>query len=515
MDQGRRLVLNTISGQVSFGVSAVIALFLASYVLGSLGKSTYGIWALVGSSFIYHSFLTMGLNSAVNRWVPIYLVKKDYDGINRVINTVLFFYLISGALLVVVVAILAYGFPYWFDVPPELHSESRIMVVVAGAGYVSLIVFNILPAVLSGLQRYDLLAASDITADVARLLGVIALFGSGLVITDGSRLIALAAVVAGCQLLRVGLKSVFAIRNYKHLKIGLSLARWQTFRSMIGYSVNTAFISFSQAIQNNSAVILVGALLGTAAVTEYFMPMMLTGVIASIVGQGSAAIKPAASKMEAEERPDHVQKLYLKSSKYALMILFPTTAFMIAFGEDVLQIWLKKGFGASAGTILAILAVSKLFSAWHRPAVMVIIGLGKHRFLGITTFAKAIFSIILGYILGGVFEFGVVGVAAGFAIPEIVLALFPLASYCCRMVGLRVRDEVKASVLPAILAALPVLAVTIGARLLVEPKSIGQLIGLVAVLAVPTLAGWWFIGFSQEERKRFAGMIPMPGRRSL
>lgn len=509
MDQGRRLVLNTISNQVSFGVNAVIAFFLARYVLDSLGKSTYGIWALVGSTFLYSNFLTMGLNSAINRFVPIYLVKNDHDGINRVINTALFFYLISGAVLVVSAAIVTAGFPFWFDIPPELQSASRKMVAVAAGGYLTLIVFNILPAVLSGLQRYDLLAVSDIAADVARMLGIVVLFGCGLVITDGSRLIALASVVTGCQVLRVGLKSAFALQKYRHLRIRLSLARWHTFRSMIGYSINTVFISLSQAIQSNAAVILIGAILDTSAVTEYVMPMLLTGVVGSIVFRGSAAIKPAASKMEAEERLDHIQKLYLMSSKYALMILFPLTVFMIAFGNNVLQIWLEEEYGASEGMILPILAVSTLFGCWHRPAVMVIIGLGKHRVFGAVTFAKAMLSLALGWILGRVFEFGVVGVAAGFAVPEIVLALFPLAHYCCRSVGIRVRDEVKASVSPAMLAALPMLAVTIGTRLMFEPTSIAQLIGLLVALAVPTLAGWWFIGLSREERARYSGMMSL------
>lgn len=96
MDQARRLVVNTISNVAALAVRLVIGFVLAPFVLHHLGQSTYGIWALTGSLFAYSSLLSLGLNSAVNRWVPLYLVEKNHEGINRVVNTTLVAYLIAA-----------------------------------------------------------------------------------------------------------------------------------------------------------------------------------------------------------------------------------------------------------------------------------------------------------------------------------------------------------------------------------------------------------------------------------
>ena len=69
---------NTIFNMATFAVEAVVNFFLISFFLGQLGEERYGIWALIGSIFQYRRMLTLGLNSAVNRYIPVYLAKGDF-----------------------------------------------------------------------------------------------------------------------------------------------------------------------------------------------------------------------------------------------------------------------------------------------------------------------------------------------------------------------------------------------------------------------------------------------------
>ncbi len=55
---------------------------------------------LIGSVFRYRMVLGLGLNSAINRRIPMYLAKDDEDGIRRVVSTALFFFSIIALVLV-------------------------------------------------------------------------------------------------------------------------------------------------------------------------------------------------------------------------------------------------------------------------------------------------------------------------------------------------------------------------------------------------------------------------------
>src|SRR4030042_1274014 len=96
----RRLVHNTFFNVVTLAAYAIVAFLLMRFFLRHLGKAEYGVWLLIGGSiFRYAPLLNLGLNSAINRYIPVYLAKGDEAGIQRVISTSLFFFAAVGTLL--------------------------------------------------------------------------------------------------------------------------------------------------------------------------------------------------------------------------------------------------------------------------------------------------------------------------------------------------------------------------------------------------------------------------------
>jgi len=89
----KRLIHNTVFNVVTLISNAVIGFFLVRFFIGQLGTARYGVWLLFGgAAFRYGGMLSMGLNSSVNRYIPVYLAKDNNEGIQRVVNTTLFFY---------------------------------------------------------------------------------------------------------------------------------------------------------------------------------------------------------------------------------------------------------------------------------------------------------------------------------------------------------------------------------------------------------------------------------------
>lgn len=502
MNQGKRLTVNTICNVSVLLIQVVLGFIIAPFILDHLGRSTYGIWSLTGSLLAYSQLLSLGLNSAVNRWIPIYLVQDNHDGVNRVVNTALVAYLVAGGALTIGVLILAWGFPYWFDVEPALHASARYVVLLAGSGFLFVIVFNVFSAVLSGFQRYDLMAISDIAGDLGRIAGIVVAFLSGFGI------VALALVTAAGHAVRNLLKMFFVRTQYPQLKIRLSLASWETFREMFGYSVNTLLYSCGGIIQSASAHTLIGLFLGTAAVTEYAMPAIVLNMLKQLVIRGTAAIKPATSKLDAENKLESVQKLYFAGTKYALLILLPSIGFLLAYSSTLMEVWLGEQYVAPMAGVLVTLSVASLVRLWHMPAFYVVVGLGKHRLFGLVTLWTAIGSVLSALIALYFFDAGVVGVAIAYAVPEVIAAIFVVMPYVCRIIGISVWDEVRECVVPAVLAMTPYFLILVVLRKNFSPESTLMLFVLIGALGIPILLGAWFLGLTKVERSRFLAMLP-------
>lgn len=502
MGQARRLILNTLSNVGALVVNSIVGILLAPFLLNELGQAAYGVWTLTGSLLAYSSLLSLGLNSAVNRWLPIHLVEGDQEGIDRVVSTILVAYGVAGVLLAVGTVVMTLGFPIWFSVPPELAQVSRVTVALVGAGFVVLIVLNVFGAVLSGIQRYDIIATADVGADLARAAGVVA------AVFAGFGLAAVALVTAAVTASRAIAKAWLALRAMPALDLSFASARWSAFREMLGYSINTLLYSSGQLIQRQTALVVVGLLLSAGAAAEYAVPLLVVSTVGQLVLRGSAAMKPAATHLDATRRADQVVRLYLSGTKYALLLVLPISGFLIVYAEELLRIWLGEGYMAASPGILVALAVGAVFRLWHLPAFYVVVGLGRHRGFGVLTIATGLLSIGLAVVLVRVWELGSLGVAVGFAASEVVVGLLLVTPYCCRAVEIRIWQEVREAVLPAVAATMP-FAIAIGlARHWWSPDSLAELAGLTLALGAAVVPGWWLWGFTSDEKRRFAGILP-------
>src|SRR5712675_3419421 len=77
-----------------FGVAfnIFIGFVLSPYVIRKLGPEGYGIWALLFSVIGYYGLLDFGFKSALIRYTALYRARGEFERINELINTILFYY---------------------------------------------------------------------------------------------------------------------------------------------------------------------------------------------------------------------------------------------------------------------------------------------------------------------------------------------------------------------------------------------------------------------------------------
>src|SRR4030042_7196700 len=126
----KRLVHNTFFNVAALLSNALIGFFLIRFFLSRLGEVQYGVWVLIGGSiYRYAPLLSIGFNSSINRYIPLFMAQNDNDGVQRVITTHLFFFIAVGLVLVIISLVVCFNVGSWFAIEPQLVRTAGILVL--------------------------------------------------------------------------------------------------------------------------------------------------------------------------------------------------------------------------------------------------------------------------------------------------------------------------------------------------------------------------------------------------
>jgi O-antigen/teichoic acid export membrane protein len=284
-------------------------------------------------------------------------------------------------------------------------------------------------------------------------------------------------------------------------------ADWQLFKAMVAFGVNSFLYATGALVINKASDIIIGTCLSTGAVTEYAVTMGGLLVMAEIMQSFTAAVKPAASDLDARGDIARLQEVALTTQKYSLLILIPATAFFVLLGREFLLVWMGQHF-AGLSAVLAVLAVGHFARLSQYSNFLVLIGKGEHKIFGVMMMATALICVAMALVSVKVLHAGLMGIAWANSIPLIIVNGVFLSLYFCRRMGIPVHHMLRVVWRPAILGCAPTVGMMVAWKHMMVTTTWLH-IGTVVVSSVAlTGLGSWFLSLTSLERKRFLAMLP-------
>ena len=499
--QGRRtdatlVVTNVLWNAAASLFGSVIAFLLVPFLLGRLGEAVYGVWSLIGSVFAYSVVFQLGLVSAVNRWIPVRLASGDADGLRAVVSTTAAFLCGIGAVL------LALTFLLWtflldvFQIPPALADEARLCVLVVGVGSAFNTVLGAASAILSGYQRYDLMGGSRIAVTLARTALLVWL------VVQGHGLVVIALVYALGELAVNSLYLALALRLLPERPFARAALDADPLREMLHYGFNTFNYILGALLLLKVGEVLIGIYRSAEEVAHYALVTASVLTLSTVIEAFCAAIKPAASDLEASDERGRLKELTLLSQKYSLFMILPAAAFLLVMGREFLAIWTQKDI-ALLPTILAIVAVGHAFRLAQHSSFFVLVGMGEHRFFGRLMLIMASGTVLLGWASLALLDWGLLGVAWASAIPLVFGCGVLLPRHVYRKLGVGWSESLRRVWAPSLGGALPGVLLLVAWKLTMPPRSWPELLLVVVAVAATTGLAAWRLGLGESERVRF------------
>lgn len=430
----------------SWGAHLTIALsglFLMPYVLKTVGDPAYGAWLLLNAISQYAKLLYLGFGETTARYVSTLAAKRDYCKLNDVASCVFAVYLGSATvafLLTVLVMWLAPGMSDWGGVP---IFDVQVAIFLLGLNMVIGIAGSVNGGLLMGVQRFDIERGIQVLTTILRLVMVVYF------LQEQRGLITLGLCFLAMTVLENVLHYWFARRELPGLKLRVTRLDRGVLKDCFAFSAFTSIVLVSEYLIYTTDTVVIGFMLGAAAVVPYGIAHRITDMFYRPLEQIGVVVMPKAGELDTLDRGDELRRM----TTQAISLVFLLTAgFWVGsafFGDMFINVWIGPGY-PEAHTVMIILVAALVVATPVGVLRRILVGMGVVRWPSLLYFAEAVLNLILSLVL--VRFYGIYGVALGTLIPVVAIGLFVLFPLAVRRLEMRVRDVVseigRTSVLP-------------------------------------------------------------------
>lgn len=493
-----RILRNIFSNGASYLVTAVVGFTLSPVVVHSLGNTGYGLWTLVLSLTGYFGLLDLGIRSSVGRFVARHIALKDHLSVNRTLNTAFAILACGGALALLATLAMALFFFDSFKVEPQYQVSGRIALAITGLNMACVLPLGIFTSLLVALERYDVLGGITIVGELTRAVLVLASLKAGY------GLVTLALIGFLVVVLQYSAIILTARRFFPELRFGAGLVDRQMCRSLFGFGVyRFIWIVANQLIFYSDSVV-IGVYLNAAAITPYAIAGSLINYGRNVVSLVTDTFYPTAARMDAEGDMAGLRRLLIQGTRVSLLVALPLCLGFIFLGKQFIVLWMGKNYASSAA-FLIVLTIPQFGSMSQYISSLVLAGMARHRALAFFIMAEGIANLALSIYL--VQRMGVVGVAWGTVIPDLICTTLVVPVYALRCIKMSVREYLVDAFLRPVLCAIPIAAIAYACSVMFETASwllfgaeVAVICGVFAVLA-------YFLCLDRQQRNVVMGKV--------
>jgi len=410
-----KIIRNTIYNTAGTLWFTLIGIFLTPYIVWRIGHERFGIWAIVGVITGYFGLLDFGIGSSFVKYIAEFYAQKEYDKINRLINTGFVSYLIFAVCVITLALFFIDPLLVFFKIPAGLCQEARFVFIVGIILFVSSNALSPFGAIQGGLQRMDISNKISVLISFCNIFGTVYFLEKGY----GLRGLMINNAIIFC-LSRI-IHITIAYRLLPGLRFNPLLLDKTIFKSLFGYGYKLQISRFASLVSFQTDKLLITYFLGLGLVTFYQLGSSLIQQVRQLALLLVSAFIPAVSEIEARKSKEYLREFYLISSKYLIVVSLPLTFFTMLDSSLIMTAWMGKGYEMAA-LVIRILATGYLAATVSGVASAIAAGVAKTELDMKFGILLATLNLFLSILL--VIKMGFVGVVIGTTVSLIAATVY-------------------------------------------------------------------------------------------
>lgn len=473
-------------------IMIAVTFFVTPYLIGKLGQGQYGIWSLVFSLVAYMRLADVGMSQAISRFVSKHYATRDWEGLNQVVSSAARIYTFVSIAIVIASAAIAYGTLHYFQIDPEYLRIARITLIVLGTNQAVTYIFIPFAAMLP-FHRADIVNYFEISQFLLQTAAIVIL----LELNYG--LVVMAFVVLTLNVISLSIRYALRRRMFPEVRFSRDAINAEKTKELLSYGGTSLLIVTAWIVVFQTDNIVIGRYLSMEEVALFAVPAAIVTQLRHSINAIAVPIVPTISHIEAEQDETQVMAIYHKSTRYLYYLCGFICICLLVFGAPFILLWVKEEFRASI-EILHILVVPACIYLPQMVANSVLFGVSRHKILLYIIASEGISNIALSLIL--VQSMGIVGVAYGTAIPQIIIYLFIYPVVFHRAMKSDVSRFYRIASRSSMLAVVFALPTALLMKWLLPPDNWASLIIDCVTVAVAMLIGFMTLILEPPDRDR-------------
>lgn len=324
-------------------LNSIYGLVIAPFILSTIGTSEYGVYKSIGSMTASLTILELGIGGTMQRYIAkfnSFNQRKEASnfsamGLIQAVCLAGIMLSVSIGLFFSIDKIYASSFSIF-----ELNRAKQIFIIQVFY-FVFHIFENVLFGIISGYNRFvfsNTLKIVTLLMKISLYFVILPIFKNALVIVSVS--LALEFIIILFEIIFIKKVLNHKIRLYKWDRALFK----ESFIYTILLFVQSIIIQFNGNIDN----IVIGAVMGTAAVTVYSFALQIFSMYETCATAVSGVILPTITKqIHSGATPKDLEKTVIKYGRVQWLFLGAVLAGFLCCGKEFFSVWLGKGFNDS------------------------------------------------------------------------------------------------------------------------------------------------------------------------
>lgn len=402
------ILLNTISGFI-----------ISPFILRCAGEHMYGVYSTMVSFAATLTIVDIGVTQTLMRYIAKYNAEgRNIKEISELCKSAKYINYVIVALSLTLSVVLLFNIDnlYSQTFTREELRTAKLVFAILSLSLITTIASNYNSGIISGNGYFTFIQVVNVTRVVCRLILVL------LVVFVTSDVVAVAIVDLSLSLLGYLAYRIFAERNIS-IPNSASFASKAIFVEMLIYTGFVFFQSVVDQVNNNMGNIMIGSLVGPAAVATFSFGLIIFHMFQQLSTSISQMLLPYMSDMIGKgATPREFEKSLEMIGKAQFIIVGGVFFAFIVLGKGAIQIWLGDGYDV-VWYISLILMFGGLVPLIQNGAIAILRARNLMAFRSFALFIMALINVVATYFfvkyMG--FEYAAVATSLGFILINFIL----------------------------------------------------------------------------------------------
>lgn len=408
-----KFFLNAISNIVNGSANAIFALVLPPLLITKMSLEEYALWSYCLQTGAIIGYLNLGVQTAVGRYVALYIEGRNTEGVLNVIRTA------DKILYIMFVIGLCVSIALYLNIDSlvDITQENLILlapqvIFIVSIGYCFSLLLNSYSGYFVGIRSNHVPMWINLVSKV--LLGALVVYFAE------SGLLFLSLLFLLINILTYILSFVFWKRE--------AISRYILSSSI--YVEKSAFIKFCLGLSVwNLGMLLVTGINSTIVGYFSFQHVayftIANGLVMALIGFASTGLNPLIqvfTGMHAKRQTEQISKIIINANN-ALSVLM-LTAFVIyhLFSSSLFSIWLNEDYASPVAQFVDLLIISACFRVLNVPYALALIATGNQSKALLGALVEGVVNLILAFLFS--YAFGVIYLPFAMIISSVIATLY-------------------------------------------------------------------------------------------